>query len=42
MTNMLVRKSDLVQVGGMKNNGGRQKITLVEVVKKDMPIRIVT
>jgi len=39
---MLVRKSDLVQVGGMKNNRGRQKITLVEVVKKDMPIRKVT
>ena len=30
------------KLGGMKNNGGRQKITLVEVVKKDMPIRIVT
>ena len=38
----LVRKSELIQVKGTKECGGRTKITLVEVVKKDMSIKEVT
>ena len=37
-----MRKSDLIQVERMKRGRARSKITLVEVVKKDMSIREVT
>ena len=33
------RKSELIQVMGMKKYKGRQKIILVEIVKNDMSIR---
>ena len=32
--NELVRNSELIQVEGTKRGRGRQKITLVEVIKK--------
>lgn len=34
--NALLRKSDLIQVEWTKRARGRQKISLVEVVKKEM------
>ena len=37
-----IRKSKLIQVKGMKKDRGRPKITLIEVVKKDMSIKDVT
>ena len=36
VNNLLVRKSGLIQVEKKKNSRGRQKITLVEVVKNDI------
>ena len=39
VSNELVRNSELIQVEGTKRGRGRQKITLVEVIKKDMSIR---
>ena len=33
------RKSELIQVMGMKKYKGRQKIILVEIVKNDMSIK---
>ena len=37
-----VKKSNLIQVNGMKRGRGRPKITLVKVVKKNMLIKEVT
>ena len=37
-TNEPLRKSELIQVEGMKKGRGRSKIALVEVIKKDMSI----
>ena len=38
--NALVRRSELIQVNGMKKDKGRQKKKrLIEVVKKNMSIR---
>ena len=37
--NAPVRKTKLIYVEGMKKSRGRPKITLVEVIKKDMPNR---
>ncbi len=34
--------SELIQVKGMKKDRGRPKITLIEVIKKDMSIKDVT
>ena len=34
--NALVRKSELIQVERIKKGRGRPKITLVEVIKKDL------
>jgi hypothetical protein len=31
--------SELIQVEGMEKRRGGQKITLIEVIKNDMPIR---
>ena len=42
MINAQIRKSELIQVEGMKRDIGRPKITLVEVIKKDMSIKDVT
>ena len=36
VTNLLVRKSELIQVEEKKNSRGKQKIKLVEVVKNDI------
>ena len=38
----MIRKSELIQVEGTKKGRGRPKITLVDVVKKDMSIKEVT
>ena len=38
VTNVLIKKSKLIQVEGTKNGGVSQKITLVELVKNDMSI----
>lgn len=40
--NAPVRKIELIYVEGMKKSRGRLKITIVEVIKKDMPNRKVT
>ena len=40
--NAPVRKSELIQVEGMKKGRGRPKIILVQVIKKDMTIKEVT
>ena len=37
-----MRKSELIQVEGTKKGRGRPKITLIEVVKKDMLIKKIT
>ena len=37
--NALLRKTMLIYVERMKKSRGRPKITLVEVIKKDMPNR---
>ena len=42
MINAQIRKSELIQVEGMKRDIGRPKITLVEVIKEDMSIKEVT
>ena len=39
MTNVLIRKLELIQAEGMKNGRGRLKKTLVEVVKNEMSIK---
>ena len=39
VTNAPIRKSEFIQVEGKKKGRGRPKITLVEVIKKDMPNR---
>ena len=39
VSNEPVSNSELIQVKGTKRGRGRQKITLVEVIKKDMSIR---
>ena len=39
MINVLVRKSELIQVGEMKKSRERPKITLEEVTKKDLSIK---
>jgi hypothetical protein len=40
--NAQVRKSELIQVEGMKKGRGRPKIALIELVKKDMSIMKIT
>ena len=42
MINAQIRKSELIQVEGMKRGIGKPKITLVEVIKEDMSIKEVT
>ena len=37
--NAPLRKSELIQVMGMRKYKGRQKLTLVEIVKNDMSIK---
>ena len=39
VTNVLIRKLELIQSEGMKNGRGRLKKTLVEVVKNEMSIK---
>ena len=39
MINASIRKSELVQVEGMKKGSGRPKLTLINVLKMDILIR---
>jgi len=42
MERKLYKKSELVQVEGIKKGRGRPKLTLVEVIKRDLSIKKIT